>query len=395
MKIGKWAILLLAATSLLAGCKGFWQAPSTSGGGTTPTTLSSGNFYILNKGTTTSSIYGFSIVSGVLTPLSGSPYPVTGLAYAMAMDSTGSYLYVSSTGGIYLYTINSSTGALTQSSLISSDITGAALAVGASGNWLLEATNLGVLNAIPLTSSGTVDTGGTRNLQTVALAGTQVQQMALSTNSPLAVLSVALGTTGTQIFPFTSSATANPIGTALKTLAVTSPSSAGAAVAVAMDPQNRLMYIGETSAFPTSSSSSGGLRAFTIAATSSTLTLTELAASPYVSGGTGPHAIAPISAGDYVYVGSWQGTSAGLVTPFQVTTSGSTFSLTAETSTTATGDEPFAIAEDSLSHFMLAVNYLGSPTFDAYIFDTTTAYKLDLTNSDSTASSPIAILAAP
>ena len=394
MKIGKWAVLLLAATSLLAGCSGFWQAPSTGGGGTTPTTLSSGNFYILNKGATTSAIYGFSIVSGVLTPLSGSPYPVTGQAFAMAMDSTGSYLYVSSTGGIYLYTISSSTGALTQSSLISSDITGTALAVGAAGNWLLEASDEGAINAIPLTASGTVDTTSGRNLQTVALAGTQVQQMALSTNTPLAVLSVALGSAGTQIFPFTSSATSNPIGTTPSTIKVTT-ASAGASVAVAVDPQNRLMYVGETSAFPSSSSSSGGLRAFSITTTSNSVTLTELAGSPYVSGGTGPHAITPITSGDFVYVGSWQGTSAGLVTPFQITTSGSTFSLTAQTSTTPTGDEPFAMAEDSLSHFILAVNYLGSPTFDAYIFDTTTTYKLDSTNTDSTASSPIAILAAP
>jgi len=394
MKIGKWAVLLLAATSLLAGCSGFWQAPSTGGGGTTPTTLSSGNFYTLNKGATTSAIYGFSIVSGVLTPLSGSPYPVTGQAFAMAMDSTGSYLYVSSTGGIYLYTISSSTGALTQSSLISSDITGTALAVGAAGNWLLEASDEGAINAIPLTASGTVDTTSGRNLQTVALAGTQVQQMALSTNTPLAVLSVALGSAGTQIFPFTSSATSNPIGTTPSTIKVTT-ASAGASVAVAMDPQNRLMYVGETSAFPSSSSSSGGLRAFSITTTSNAVTLTELAGSPYVSGGTGPHAITPITSGDFVYVGSWQGTSAGLVTPFQVTTSGSTFSLTAQTSTTATGDEPFAMDEDNLSHFILAVNYLGSPTLNAYIFDTTTTYKLDSAITDSTASSPIAILAAP
>ena len=357
-------------------------------------TLSSGNFYILNKGTTTSAIYGFSIVSGVLTPMTGNPFPVTGIASAMAIDSTGSYLYVCGTGGIYLYDINSSTGALTQpsSSAISSDTTGAALAVGAGDNWLLEASDQGVLNAFPLTSTGTLNTSGT--LQSVALAGTQVQQMALSTNSPLAVLSVALGTTGTQIFPFTPAATSKPIGTALPTIAVTSPSSAGASVAVAMDPQNRLMYVGETSAFPTSSSS-GGLRAFTIKATSSAITLAEISKTPYVSGGTGPHAITPDSAGDYVYVGSWQGTSAGLITPFQLTTSGSTYSLAAQTKTTATGDEPFAMAEDNLSHFMLAVNYLGNPTFDAYIFDTTTTYQLDSTNTDSTASSPIAILAAP
>jgi len=392
MRIGKWARVLLVAAPLLAGCKGFWQAPTT-GGGTTPTTLSSGNFYILNKGASTSHIYGFSIVSGVLTALSGSPYPVTGVPLAMAMDSTGSYLYVSSTIGIYLYTVNSSTGALTQSSLVSSDGAGEALAVAPGNGWLLEASDTGLLNAIPLTSTGTENTSGTE--QSVTMAGTQVQQMAISTNTPLSVLAVALGSTGTQIFPLTSAATTAPIGTALPTIHVTGSASAGASVAVAMDPQNRLMYVGETSAFPTSTSSSGGLRAFTITATSSVLTLTELSGSPYASGGTGPHAITPDAAGDYVYVASWQGASAGLVTPFQISTSGTTYSLTAEANTTASGDEPFGMAEDNLGHFMLAVNYLGSPTLDGYFFDTTTTYQLDSAITDSTTSSPIAIIAAP
>jgi 6-phosphogluconolactonase (cycloisomerase 2 family) len=389
--MAKWARLLLLAAPLLAGCKGFWQAPPAT---TTTTTLSSGNFYVLNKGTTVSSIYGFSIASGVLSQLTGSPYTVTGIATAMAIDSTGSYIYVCGTGGIYLYNIDSSTGALTQSSLISNDITGAALAVGAGDNWLLEASDAGELNAFPLTTTGTLNTSGT--LQSVPLAGDQVQQMALSTNSPVAVLSVALGTAGTQVFPFTPAATSKPIGTASTTIKVTSPASAGASVAVAMDPQNRLMYVGETSAFPSSTNgNSGGLRAFTITATSSAITLAEISKTPYVSGGTGPHAITPEAAGDYVYVASWQGTSAGLVTPFQITTTGTTFSLTAETATTASGLEPYGMAEDSDDHFMLAVNFGGSPTLDAYIFDTTTTYQLDSAISDTTTTNPIAILAAP
>src|ERR1035437_5469997 len=116
MRIGRWTRLLLAAVPLLpgflAGCGDFWQAPST----TTPTcttnctTLSSDNFYILNGGTT-SQVAGYSIVSGTLTALTNSPYSVTGAASAIPVAPTGSFLYVASTAGIYLYTINSSTGA--------------------------------------------------------------------------------------------------------------------------------------------------------------------------------------------------------------------------------------------------------------------------------------------
>jgi 6-phosphogluconolactonase (cycloisomerase 2 family) len=391
MNIGKWARLLLAALPLLAGCKGFWDAPTNSSGGTTTTTLSSGNFYILNKGTTTSQIYGYSIVSGTLTALSGSPYTVSGVAYAIAMDPTGTFLYVSSTAGVYLYTINSTSGALTQGAQVSQDLIAEAIQVDPGGAWLIEALATGSLNAIPITSTGALDLGGTRVEQQVQMAGIQVQQMAIAPNHSL--IAVALGSTGTQVFPFTSSATANPIGTPLNpTIATTNTAGAGAAIAVAMDPQNRFLYIGETAAFSTSTSSSGGLRAFSIA--SSPLAVTELASSPFVSGGTGPHAIQTDAAGDYVYVASWQGASSGLITPFQVSSSGSTYTLTAQTNTVATGTEPLGLAEDNLGHFMLAVSSSGSPSFSAFVFDTTVG-KLDLTNTDTTATNPIAIVAQP
>ena len=392
MNFGKWTRLLFAAIPLLAGCAGFWDAPTNSNGGTTTTTLSSGNFYILNKGATTSQIYGFSVVSGTLTALSGSPYVVTGVAFAIAPDPTGSFLYVSSSAGVYIYTINSTTGALTQGAQIAQDTVALAISVDPGGAWLLEALGTGVINAIPITSTGAFDNGGTRLQQQVVMAGIQVQQMTFAPNHTF--LAVALGTIGTQVFPFTSSAVSSPIGNALTpTIGTTNTTNTGAAIAVAVDPQSRFLYVGETAAFTTSTTNSGGLRAFSVAA--SPLALKELSGSPYASGGTGPHAIQPNAAGDYVYVASWQGSSAGLITPFQVSSSGSTYSLTAQANTIATGDEPFDLAEDNLGHFMLAVNTGGSPTFNGYVFDTTTVGKLDLTHSDSTTSSPIAIVAAP
>ncbi len=391
MNFGKWTRLLFAAIPLMAGCAGFWDAPTNSNGGTTTTTLSSGNFYILSKGSSVSQIYGFSIVSGKLTPLTNSPYAVTGVAFSIAMDPTGSFLYVSSSAGVYLYTINSTTGALTQGAQVAQDTVALSIAVDPGGAWLLEALGTGVVNAIPITSAGAFDNGGTRVQQQVVLAGIQVQQMTFAPNHTF--VAVALGTLGTKVFPFTSNAVSSPIGTVLPTIATTNTSNTGAAIAVSVDPQSRFLYIGETAAFSSSTTNSGGLRAFSVAA--SPFALTELSGSPYASGGTGPHAIRPNAAGDYVYVASWQGSSAGLITPFQVSSSNSTYKLTVQTNTIATGTEPFGLAEDNLGHFMLAVNSGGSPTLNGYIFDTTTVGKLDLTHSDSTAASPIAIVAAP
>ena len=258
MRIGKWARLLLAVLPLVAGCKGFWDSPSGSGsGGTTTTTLSSGNFYILDKGTTTSQILGFSIVSGKLTALSGSPYAVTGQAYSIALGPANSgYLYVSSTIGVYLYTINSTTGALTQGAEVSQDAIATAIQVDPGGKWLLEALATGALNAIPITTAGAFDNTSGRAEQQVAISGIQVQQMAVAPNG--AFVAVAMGSLGTQLFPFTSAATSNPIGNVLTFGTAKNPyivpvntASAGASIAVSVDPQSRFLYVGETAAFPT------------------------------------------------------------------------------------------------------------------------------------------------
>lgn len=391
MRNARWPGLLLAVLPFLAGCSGFWSAPANNGGNTN-TALSSGNFYVLSKGSSTSQIYGFNITKGALTALSGSPYAVNGVAYGIAPDPTGSFLYVSSTAGVYLYAINSTSGALTVGAQVSQDLVATSIAVDPGGNWLIEGLATGVLAAIPITSSGGFDNGATRTTQQMVMAGTQVEQVAIAPNHTFIV--VALGSTGTQVFPFTSSSNSSPIGTALApTLSTVNKTGAGAALSAAVDPQSRFVYIGETAVFLSSTTSSGGLRAFAV--TASPLSVSELASSPYVSGGTSPRAIQPKATGDYVYVSSWQGSSAGLMTPFEIAASGTTYKLTALTSTITTGDEPSGLAEDNLGNFMLAANGGGSPTFNGYIFDTTTLGKLDQTNTDSTVSDPIAIVAVP
>ena len=72
MKSVRWAALGLVITALLAGCKGFWDAPvSKPTNPTTPTTLSSGVFYVLDQ--TTMQIAADVISSGTLDNVTGSP----------------------------------------------------------------------------------------------------------------------------------------------------------------------------------------------------------------------------------------------------------------------------------------------------------------------------------
>jgi hypothetical protein len=398
MKKGTWArllpALLLVAAPFIEGCGDFWQAPSGSSGGTgtTPTTLSSGVFYVLNE--TTKQIVAYQINSGSLSTLG--TYSLTAAPYAIAIGPGNGFLYVSTVTGIYLYTIGS-TGALTignGGAAISSDLA-TAMVVDTTGAWLVDAETGAsggiIVNAISITSSGTTSST-TEQQRSYALANSSVEKMALSGDD--AYIFLAAGEGGTLVIPFTST-NANPLPSSATTIATTT--SGASALSVAVDPGStttapRLFYIGETEA----SSSSGGLRAFDYSSLSSG-TVTEIAGSPYSSGGLAPTAILPDLSGTYVYVASGQGTTAvGVLQGFNIASSTSnsitTYSLSA-ISTVSTGVQPQSLAEDSLSNFVLAVSSGGNYDLDAYIFDTTTAGKLDSSITSTTGTDPTGAVA--
>jgi hypothetical protein len=406
MKMGRWTELL-AAAALLAGCGDFWQPPS---GGTTTTTstctaaptpsttvtastLTSGNLYILNDiSPTTFQVLGYSIASGSLTPFT-STAALSGQGYAMAIDPNGKYIFVSSSNGIFLYSIGTA-GALTlqnNSQAVVSDTSAYAIqVVSASGSaWLLDASNAtstqSDLYAIPLNSSTFIPTiSSIGSAPTVKLtSGGSVSQGGMAVSSDNSLISVAEGSAGTQTVAFTAGNTTSPFGSTVYT---TAPKGS-AAISVAFSPQSNNLYIGETAVF-TCNTNSGGLRIIPITAG---IPGTEPAASPYPSGGTSPHAILAAANG-YVYVANWQGSSAGNITGFLVTTAPA---LTLQSNTVATGTEPVGMVEDSSDKFVLAASGLGSTTFDAYTFDATTTGQLDTALTGSTGTAPVAIVAVP
>ncbi len=338
MKYRILAGIWLASLVLLAGCKGFWDAPgSTGAGGTTPTTLSSGVFYVLNQ--TTKQIAGFVISSGTLEKITGSPYALPATPNAIAVAPGAGFSYAGTVNGIYLYTIGSG-GALTlgnSGNPISTDIPSAMLV---SGSWLVAVfTNAGSsiqLDAIPINSSTGVytGTGGAPPDQTFNITNAAVKQMVLSPDG--ADLFVALGVGGTIVVPFTTG-NSNPLGSTATTIPLANTS--GSALSVAVDPSTtpRVFYIGETNAV----GSSGGLRVFNYSSLGSG-TLTQATGSPIASGGLAPNAILPIKDGGYVYVANGTGlTSAGKIAWFPITASGTTYTVAAG-STIASGINPTA-----------------------------------------------------
>jgi 6-phosphogluconolactonase (cycloisomerase 2 family) len=385
MKIGNWArLLLLAAAPVLvgfqAGCGNFWQAPG--GSTTTPTsTLSSGVFYVLNQ--ETKQVAGYSIVSGTLTSVTGSPYTLSAAPYTIAIAPSGAFLYVGTAQGIYLYTVGSG-GALTlanNSSVISSDLANT-MQVDSTGAWLLEAgPNLAELIAIPINSSTGAPTSTIE--QTAQLPAATVYQLAISPDNTHVF--VALGSSGTEEVIFAAGST-TPFGNATN---IAVKNSAGSAVSVAVDPSNRLFYVGETAA--TSGTNSGGLRAFNYN------TLTEVTGSPYSIGGLAPYAILPTSTGDYVYVANRtvSGSSAGNIFGFSFTSTGTVYSLTALSSTASAGTTPVGLAEDSQGNYLLVVDSGGNPDLEAY---TMSSGALTSALTSSTGTDPVqasAVAAAP
>jgi len=386
----------LASFLLLAGCKGFWNLPpsTTTSNPTTPTTLSSGVFYVLDQ--TTKEVVGYSITSGVVGAISGGTQTLSAAPFSIAVAPNGDFVYVGTVDGIYLYSIGSG-GALSIGNggdTISGDIP-AAMVI--SGSWLIDAfTNASgsvQMNAIAINSSTGAYTGtsGTPPGQAFTVANAVVKQMVLSPDS--ANFFVALGTGGTIVVPF-ASGNANPLGATATTIPVAN--SGGSALSVAVDPSTtpRLFYIGETLAV----GASGGLRAFNYSSLGSN-PLTEATGSPIASGGLAPNAILPIATGDYVYVANGQGpTSAGNVEWFPITASGTSYSVAAG-KTVTTGIQPSGLAEDSTSNFVLAVSTggtttSGDPDLEAYTMSSgaLTAALTAATGTDPTGALAIAAL---
>ena len=395
MRLGRWALAFLIAAPFVSGCKGFWDplSSTTSSAGCTTncTTASSNAFYILNAPSTgTPQIVGDEIQSGKLASLTGSPWTLPATPYAMAMAPTGNFLYVSTTGGVYVYPISG--GVLGAATLVSQDQAALAIAVDTSGTWLMEAlqaTGGVTIAAVPLkTSNGGSNGAEATTTATIANAAVQNGKMVISSDDQY--IFVALGTGGTIIVPFTASTAAgsSPFGGTAYTIPVVK--SGGAALSVAVDPTLRLFYIGETLA--NTAGTSGGVRAIVYSTIGGTLT--QATNSPIAAGGLAPNSILPVGS-SYVYVGNGAGTtSAGNITQFTVTSSSGTYSIASGT-TVASGVQPYSLAEDASKTFVLAVNSLGTPYFSSYTFDTTTLGQLDEQIFASTGTSPIAIVALP
>jgi 6-phosphogluconolactonase (cycloisomerase 2 family) len=354
------------------------------------TSATSGNFYVLNQ--TTNQIVALHIVSGQVTSLGAISSPTVD-PLAIAVAPNGKFLYVSTTTGIYLYTINTN-GSLTLGnggSTITSE-QAITMQVDSTNSWLVEAASgTNQLYAINVNSSGTSIglpvSGTSKQLFTPGLSAITPVQLVISPGDSSSCAScyvfVAMGPGGTEAIHFNPSNT-NPFGTSGNPGVVNTLSADNA---VAVDPTNRLLYIGETDDI-TTGTQSGGLRVFTIGNTG----ITSIAA-PYATGGTGPTAIQPSADGNYVYVanGAVSGSSTGNITSFSVTTT----ALTSIGTIAAGPSGKLGLAEDSTHSYLLAVDVAGTPDLQAYTMSSGTLASALTSTTGSDPVGAVAIAAAP
>lgn len=355
-------VLLTGSITVLTGCSSFFTAVNNNPGSGTATFA-----YITNAGGT---LAEYSLTSGVLAALSGSPVTPPFAPTCIAIAPNNAFLYVGTTTGVFLYTIGSD-GTLTEGNddtvlyLNQAGLQVASMVVDATSSWLIMAyQNSTEIDALPI--SATSGLAGTTIYSTASTFGTLSPQLTISpaNNNVFA----ALGSGGTNAFGFNPSASGSPWGSRVPILLKKSNTSD---TAVAVDPSSTYLYV--TEADLSSTPGAGQLRM--IAISNLTKDLGDYAT------GIGPSAVLPDKSGAYVYVAN---NTDGTLSGYTVNTTAQT--LTAFSATIPTSVAPIALAEDSSKTYIYAVGGGANPNLWLYTFDSADDGTLDIKTTTSTLS---------
>lgn len=365
-------LVLCCACFGLAGCGNFFKKPtgggSGGGGGCTVNCGTASDFlYIANQVATRTGIAGFSISNAALAVAANSPYALTVLPTALAIDPLDKFLYVGSSDGlVYLYAINTD-GSLTVQNSGSpvATIAAASMQVDTTGSWLLVANS----------SNATVSAfaiNATTGLLTSPVNGPVTLNAGVGLPSSLVITPannfayVSLGTSGVEVLSFASlSGTLADIGH------LATRGSQNSDQGMAVDSNSKFLFVTETGV--------NALRVLSIAASGN---VTEVAGSPFTTG-LGPSAVLVDSTASFVYVTN---RTDNTISQFALTNSGSLIPITGTAPTT--GNTPVALVEDKSHTYVAAVSQGGNPDLELFTFDATTAGKLDKFTTIATGTDP-------
>ena len=378
---------------------------TTSSGNCSSAAAASGVLYVLNQATnqivalTAASSGSVNTVGANNLPVAANPtFEPAAIAVGNPNGNYGNFLYVSTINGIYLYNIGNG-GSLTVGygglPIAPFPYVANSMQVDSTNSWLVfTVSGLGQIYALAINSStGLPSVAGEQPATFPLPASATPLQLAISPNDSSSCnncyVFVAMGNGGTEAVHF-NPANANPYGGSGTIHLV---NSSGGDNAVAVDPTNRLLYIGETAAV--SGAQTGGLRALTIAGNG----VTDISGSPYSSQGTGPSSIQPSADGNFVYIANEavSGSTSDNIAGFSVSvgSTSATSSLTYIATATAGPAGRISLAEDSTGTYLFAADDSGGPDLQAYTMSSGTLTSLLTGNFGASAAGSYAIAALP
>ena len=343
--------ILLCSLCGMTGCAGFFTKDTTTGTGT-GSGGSSGVDRVYALASTAQTISGFTIGTGTLTAVPGSPLADSFAPLAAAITPSGSYLYVAGPGNINLYTV-ASNGSLSLGTAvyIASVVS---LAISPDGQWMFGLDTLNqVLDEWQINSDGTLSA---LTPVTYTPAGGVLVPKALTIAPSGAFIFAVLGTAGEAGFTLD---TTTGVAVQAQTLAPIDAQTSDSAVAV--DSASALLYVAR-------SGTTAGLSVYTIGANGA---LAAVAGSPYAVGG-GASSIALEGTGKYVYVANRADST---ISGFLIGSGGVLSALTG--SPFAAGTQVTSIGFDATGAYLVAASFGGSPDLALYSLDATVPGKLD------------------
>jgi 6-phosphogluconolactonase len=352
------------ALSLTMGCGNFWVYP----GSQTGSSSGSGDYVYVANGSTT--LAGFSISSGSLTAMSGSPFSLGYDPTAAAVNPADTILFLGSNSAIYAYSINASTGAL--SVMNSGNAVGLAtvnaMAISPDGNWLMALSVIGsgvILEQFQINSTTGVLTQFSPTSYTTPVVPTP-RAITFSPNGDY--LLIALGTAGDLVYSFNTSTSSGELSNPIYTGALTAPLNDGALATASTD---TIFYVARAD-----STSTGSVVEYSIG--SGGTALTDVGS---IAAGVQPYAMVANKAGTDLYVANQSNNS---ISGYSIaSSSGVLTAIGTSPYTSGLGSNPSALAVDKSGDYLLAASLGGSPYLSMYSFDATTPGQLDASTSSS------------
>jgi 6-phosphogluconolactonase (cycloisomerase 2 family) len=381
------AALCLSAVFLLAGCGNFFlcegkpSCPSSGGGGGSTT---SDWVYISNASAGSSNVSEYDIGNGSLAAITGSPFNMNFVPVAMSVSPNNAFLYAATqttanNPGIYLFSINSTTGALSVANggnvLISSLVS--SMDISPDGNFLFVIDALGTSLTEYQIASGTgllslAATLAIPPTTCVAVGSPVVQSCSVKVAPSGQFVVAALGTAGDIIYPYSSaSGITNTSGTTISSGSSTNNPTGD--YSVALD-KNNFAYIARTAALAVYSLDASG---------NPTLKSTQT-----FDAGNVARSVALSASYSYVYTANI-GTSN--ISGYGINTTGSLAAISGSPFPGPTNVS--AIGADKSGKYMVAAGYDGSSGVQLFSIGTTGALTLVTSAGSGTSLNSPAILA--